>query len=42
MNLLIAPVNTFDNDIGRFAQPHPDALDNDKCIELIDVIETLV
>ena len=29
----------FDNDKGRFAQPHPDALNSQKCQEVIKVIE---
>ena len=29
----------FDNDKGRFANPHPDALDDSKCAELISVLE---
>jgi len=32
----------FDNDAGRFARPHPDALDAAKCAALVDVIEGLV
>ncbi len=29
----------FDNDSGRFASPHPDALDSGKCEEVVRVIE---
>ena len=32
----------FDNDIGQFAWPHPDALNPQKCQELIDIIETIL
>lgn len=32
----------FDNDAGRFAPPHPDALDSTKCDEILRTIETLV
>lgn len=32
----------FDNDIGRFADPYPDALDPEKCKEIVDVIETVL
>ena len=32
----------FDNDSGRFAPPHPDALDPRKCQEIQDVIETVL
>ena len=32
----------FDNDSGRFAQPHPDALDPLKCRKIADVIETVL
>ncbi len=32
----------FDNDKGRFAQPHPDALDPQKCQEVIRVVETVL
>ncbi len=32
----------FDNDSGRFASPHPDALDPQKCEALVRVIETIL
>lgn len=32
----------FDNDIGQFASPHPDALDPKKTQELVSVIETIL
>jgi hypothetical protein len=32
----------FDNDSGRFALPHPDALDRGKCQEVVRVIETVL
>jgi len=32
----------FDNDKGRFASPHPDALEPQKCREVIGVIEAVV
>ncbi len=32
----------FDNDSGRFATPHPDALDNRKCEEIAHIIETIL
>lgn len=32
----------FDNDKGRFASPHPDALDPQKCQEVISVIEAVL
>ena len=32
----------FDNDQGRFASPHPDALDTQKCREVIRVIEAVL
>lgn len=32
----------FDNDSGRFAPPHPDALDSRKCQEVVNVIETVL
>lgn len=32
----------FDNDIGNWSQPHPDALDSDKNQTLIDVIEEVL
>ena len=32
----------FDNDAGRFASPHPDALDPKKCEEIIRVIEAIL
>ncbi|MDO6460502.1 SDR family NAD(P)-dependent oxidoreductase [Granulosicoccaceae sp. 1_MG-2023] len=31
----------FDNDEGRFAQPHPDALNDQKCQAIVEVIEQL-
>jgi len=32
----------FDNDNGRFADPHPDALDTDKNAKLVEIIEDLI
>ncbi|WP_442510482.1 SDR family NAD(P)-dependent oxidoreductase [Novipirellula sp. SH528] len=32
----------FDNDLGRFAPPHPDALDDEKCQEIVDTIESVL
>ena len=32
----------FDNDSGRFASPHPDALNPTKCKALIDAVETVI
>ena len=32
----------FDNDSGQFASPHPDALDTEKCQEIVSVIETIL
>ena len=32
----------FDNDIGQFAQPHPDALDPKKCREIVRLIEAIL
>lgn len=32
----------FDNDSGQFANPHPDALDQKKCLEVEDVIKTTI
>lgn len=32
----------YDNDLGRFASPHPDALDDDKCREVAQAIEALL
>jgi len=32
----------FDNDSGRFASPHPDALDPQKCQEIVRVIEAIL
>lgn len=32
----------FDNDSRRFANPHPDAMDADKCQRLVDVLDTLL
>ena len=32
----------FDNDLGEFASPHPDALDPQKCQEVVRVIETIL
>lgn len=31
----------FDNDIGRFANPHPDALDEEKCRQIVAAIERM-
>jgi len=31
----------FDNDVGQFAAPHPDALDPQKCEEIVHAIETI-
>lgn len=32
----------FDNDSGRFASPHPDALDPQKCAEVVNAIEAVL
>ena len=32
----------FDNDIGQFTHPHPDALDSRKCKEIVRVIESIL
>ncbi len=32
----------FDNDVGSFASPHPDALDDRKCQELVSAIEEVL
>ena len=32
----------FDNDIGQFTHPHPDALDSRKCKEIVGVIESVL
>ena len=32
----------FDNDTGRFASPHPDALDDTRCGEVVKTIESLL
>nr|CRH06404.1 Putative oxidoreductase, short chain dehydrogenase/reductase family protein [Candidatus Magnetococcus massalia] len=32
----------YDNDVGKFAAPHPDALDGAKCRAVIDMIEKLL
>ena len=32
----------FDNDIGRFASPHPDAMDSQKSEEIVGVIEAIL
>ena len=32
----------FDNNSGRFASPHPDALDNEKCQAIVQAIESLL
>ena len=32
----------FDNDTGQFASPHPDALDPQKCGEIVRVIEGIL
>ena len=32
----------FDNDSGRFASPHPDALNSQKCEEIVRVIEAIL
>ena len=32
----------FDNDIGQFAPPHPDALDDAKCQEIVRVVEKVL
>ena len=32
----------FDNDSGQFASPHPDALDSQKCEEIVSVIEAIL
>lgn len=32
----------FDNDKGQFANPHPDALDDNKCKQVVNAIDTLL
>lgn len=32
----------FDNDIGQFANPHPDALDPHKCKKIVSTINTVL
>ncbi len=32
----------FDNDIGQFTSPHPDALNPQKCVEIVRVIEAIL
>lgn len=32
----------FDNDIGQFTNPHPDALDSGKCKDIVGVIESIL
>ncbi|THB76813.1 MAG: SDR family NAD(P)-dependent oxidoreductase [Desulfobulbaceae bacterium] len=32
----------FDNDIGRFSSPHPDALDSQKCQQLTHILEAII
>lgn len=32
----------FDNDKGGFGQPHPDALDDEKCAQVVEAIENLL
>lgn len=32
----------FDNDIGQFSSPHPDALDDNKCQQVVDAIEAVL
>jgi uracil-DNA glycosylase len=32
----------FDNDSGRFASPHPDALNQKKCEEIVRMIEAVL
>ena len=32
----------FDNDIGSFAQPHPDAMDAQKCMQIVEAIESII
>jgi len=32
----------FDNDVGQFAPPHPDALDTQKCEEIVCVLEKVL
>lgn len=32
----------FDNDVGQFSSPHPDALDSEKCDNLVAVLEELI
>lgn len=32
----------FDNDIGQFTRPHPDALNSQKCREIVSVIEAVL
>lgn len=32
----------FDNDIGQFAAPHPDALNKTKCADIVEVLEEVI
>ena len=32
----------FDNDTGKFASPHPDALDPKKCEDVVGIIESVL
>ena len=32
----------FDNDEGRFGSPHADALDDEKCAQLVAMLEALI
>jgi len=32
----------FDNDSGQFSLPHPDALNSQKCEEIVRAIETVI
>lgn len=37
-----ASAKYYDNDIGAFSMPHPDALDSTKCEAVVEVIETIL
>ncbi len=32
----------FDNDLGRFGEPHPDALDSEKCLNLVKQLDSIL
>ena len=32
----------FDNDVGRFAPPHPNALDARRCQDIVRIVETIL